>query len=126
MISSFIPALKSVHLWQDQDSIPEERLFIKLAELCARTCRVLEATDDLSCIGETIESLGRCVGSAHPFSPVIMSGTRTVRRIEFGIRERGDRARDLREDDSDYTEKCVIAWRAELCEKLGVLGVRLC
>ncbi|KAF9780765.1 hypothetical protein BJ322DRAFT_280221 [Thelephora terrestris] len=84
-----------------RDSMLGECPFGELAELCARTCRVLEATDDLAGIDETIESLGR-----------------TVRRIESGIRQRGDCARDLREHNLD----CVIAWREELCEILRVLG----
>lgn len=51
----------------------EERPFVELAELCSRTCRVLQAIDDLGGISETTEDLGRCVGLTQPFLLVLMS-----------------------------------------------------
>ena len=66
MIFGSIPTPASTYPRQDQDGMVEESPFVGLAELCSRTCHVLEAMEDLGSIGETLEDLGRCVSPAQP------------------------------------------------------------
>lgn len=48
---------------------------------------------------------------------------RTLRDVEFTVKERANSARDFQGCDHSYTEESLIAWRAVLCEMLTTLEV---
>ena len=110
----------------------EEDLFVELAEVCFRTCRVLGAVaerkdaDNLSGLNSKLEDLGRYVDPARPSLLTMTSDIRTIRHIESMVREHANCIHDPQEYQSGPGEERIIAWRAELRELSSVFEVRGC
>jgi hypothetical protein len=100
---------------------------VKLADLCSRTCHVLETVGDLGSFRDQLTDLGRCVGPARLFILIpITSGFRIVGNIESAVRTRANHATDSRERLHMSTEECVNTWRKELGRMLSFFDVRRC
>lgn len=91
-----------------RDETIDDEPLAELVELCVRTCRAFAAMTrerDMNTLsgssGQWIEDLGR-----------------TVRSVEFTVKECANCARDLQRRNCSYTEENLIAWRAALCEIL--------
>ncbi|KAF9780769.1 hypothetical protein BJ322DRAFT_280487 [Thelephora terrestris] len=92
-----------------RDELIEEDSFVKLADLCSRTCHVLEAVGDLGSFREQVTDLGRILGN-----------------IESVVRTCANCATDSRERLHMSAEECVNTWRKELGEMLSFFDVRRC
>jgi hypothetical protein len=111
----------------------DDDAYVELAKCCARACHVLKTATEgrsVDSLGDSskklVEDLGRCVGLANSFRPMITSDTRIIRHIESVVSERANCACDLREHHPGSTHECLVAWQAEMRGIPGFFNVRGC